>query len=88
MIIQRSAWLHPTGAEWQPTLAQRDTIQLPKEGPVSQFLSGSDLAFQIPSSLCVRPFRVSGECGRWGRGNDFLLFIDLPSFPPFSANLG
>lgn len=71
VIIQRSAWLRSTRAEWQPTLAQRNTIQLPKEGPVSQILSESDLAFQIPRSLCVHPFWVSGECGR---GNDFLVY--------------
>lgn len=85
MIIQRSAWLRLTRAEWQPTWAQCNTIQLPKEGPVSQFLSESDLAFQIPSSLCIHPFWVSGECGR---GNDFLLFIDPAFISTFLSKSG
>lgn len=46
----------------------------------SQFLSGFGLAFQIPNSLWVPQFQVSGEGGRWGRWNDFFLFVVGPAF--------
>ena len=67
------------GSHSQLTSAQPNRIQLPKEGPVSQFLSGFGLALQIPNSLWVPPFQVSGEGGRWGRWNDFFLFVG-PAF--------